>query len=264
VKTIEGYLGQYGRLVGSYSSPTHAKRNTRGKMKRQRQRAANRDEWKGRFDDEAAAQAKDLFFTGLPLHEVRSLLPLFRRAWTLDKLEKVVPPDQYEDRLWGAIDRVRELQGIAAKPPGPVVEGVTAAMLEPLRALQVHNGKGQLVVTIQWHTDSARVLDGTLVVLVRVVSWVYDNGRRYVDTIKEADSFLWPVKTPTRKIRSVLEGFEIALNDIAPRARSLGDSLMPSDLSKHLPGLLALKTAQTSEDYAKAWLVRSRLGGTFG
>jgi hypothetical protein len=98
---------------------------------------------------------------------------------------------------------------------------------------------------------------GDFGVVVRLVIWDSSDGNLTIRDIKEQDVFLdMPIECTLDRLGTYLAALEVVLVEVL--ASKNADYLMPHDLLDL--SALELVRAQTTDDFAKALRVKSRLG----
>lgn len=99
--------------------------------------------------------------------------------------------------------------------------------------------------------------NGTYGMVVRLVVWDKVDGRSSIRDVKEQDCFIkLPDDCTFERLVMYLRGMDMAMQDVLASPRM--ESLMPHDLLDW--SALALRKAETAEDFDKALRLKSRLG----
>ncbi len=99
--------------------------------------------------------------------------------------------------------------------------------------------------------------DGEYGMVVRLVVWDEIDGRRSIRDIKEQDCFIkLPEDCTFERLVTYLRGMDMAMQDVL--AGPQVETSMPHDLLDW--SALALRKAETAEDFDKALRLKSRLG----
>jgi hypothetical protein len=96
---------------------------------------------------------------------------------------------------------------------------------------------------------------GRYVVVMRLITWEDDNGKRAIRNIKEQDCDL-PEDCTFERLVTYMRGMDMAMQDVLMTPRL--EILMPRDLLDW--SALELRKAETAEDFDKALRLKSRLG----